>query len=179
MEVPPMKTRAIVLIVCLALAAALILPATSLAQSNQTIKKPPVDSANVPPNRGLALLKPDLTIHKIWFAKFVENADITPPVPITGDLKVGVKVLMICDLANDGLGDSKGLWLLGFYIDNVMMWNNTWSDLAKGDPKRGVGPYTPTVVGNHAYRCVLDVDNKIAESNENNNQKEILFKVVK
>ena len=172
-----MKTRFAVLIACLALAAALILPAASPAQSStQIIKKTPLDTANVPIR---ILQKPDLVIYKIWFAKFVENPEIIPPVPITGDLKVGVKVLMICDSATDGQADSKGLWLLGFYIDNVMMWNNTWSDLAKGDPKRGFGPYTPTVVGNHAYRCVLDVNNKIAESNENNNQKEILFKVVK
>jgi hypothetical protein len=172
-----MKTRFIVLLACLALAAALILPAASPAQtSTQVIKKIPVDQANVPIK---ILQKPDLVIHKIWFAKYVDNINVSPLVPITGNLKVGVKVLMICDLANDGQADSKGLWLLGFYIDNVMKWNNSWGDLAKGAPLRGAGPYTPEAEGTFAYRCVLDVNNQIAESDENHNQKEIFFKVVK
>jgi hypothetical protein len=131
------------------------------------------------PSKVIQLAKPDLVIRKIWFAKFVDNPNVSPLVPITGDLKLGIKVLMICDLANDGLADSKGLWVLGFFIDNIMMWNNSWSDLAKGATLRGLGPYTPTVAGDHAYRCVLDVDNKIVESNEINNQKEIPFNVVK
>jgi subtilase family serine protease len=75
--------------------------------------------------------------------------------------------------------DSKGLWLLGFYIDNVMKWNNSWSDLGAGKTLRGLGPYTPDAEGTHNFKCVLDVNNQIAERHEDNNNKEILFMVVK
>ncbi len=146
-------------------------------QTNQAVKKP-VNQANTT-NPGLFLLRPDLKIKKIWFGKWVENPNITPPVPITGDLKQGVKVWMVCDLANEGPGDVKGLWILGFYIDGVMMWNNSWGDLAAGKPLRGLGPYTPTTLGIHNFKCTLDVNDTIKETHEDNNNLEVLFKVVK
>jgi len=147
-------------------------------QTNQTTKNPALNQANIP-NRGNLLLKPDLVIYKIWFAQWVENPNVSPLVPIKTSLKKGVKVWMVCDLANEGPGDVKGLWLLGFYIDNVMKWNNSWSDLASGKPLRGLGPYTPDAEGNHNFRCVLDVNSQIAERHEDNNNKEVLFAVIK
>jgi subtilase family serine protease len=41
-----------------------------------------------------------------------------------------------------------------------------------------LGPYTPSAVGTHNLRCKVDVNSQINESNENNN-KEVLFQVVK
>ncbi len=161
---------------CLALLvlAAVIPNAAAGPQTNQTIKKAPLD-----PNAGILLLKPDLVIRKIWFAKWVENPNVSPLVPITTSLKQGVKVWMVCDLGNDGPGNVKGLWTLGFYIDGVMKWNNSWGDLGAGKPLRGLGPYTPGALGSHNYKCTLDVYAQITESHEDNNNKEILFMVIK
>ena len=144
--------------------------ATGGRQTTQTIKNPP---------QNILLKKPDLVIRKIWFAKWVENPNASPLVPITTDLKLGEKVWMVCDLVNDGPADSKGLWILGFYIHNAMKWNNSWGDLGAGKPLRGLGSYTPDAPGTHNFKCVLDVNNTINESHEDNNVKEILFKVVK
>lgn len=145
-------------------------------QTSQTVIKPPVAGTKVPPP---AILKPDFVIRKIWFAKWVENPNVTPLVPIKTDLKLGEKVWMVCDLVNDGPADSTGLWILGFYIDNTMMWNNSWGGLGAGKPLRGLGPYTPGAVGSFAFRCVCDVNHQITELHEDNNVLEILFKVVK
>jgi len=146
-------------------------------QTSQATVKAPISGNKVPPP---AILKPDFVIHKIWFAKWVDgNPNVVTLVPITTDLKLGEKVMMICDLENAGPADSKGLWLLGFYIDDAMMWNNSWGDLAAGKTLRGTGPYTPTALGIHNFRCVCDVNKQIAELHEDNNVKEILFKVVK
>jgi hypothetical protein len=162
-----------------ALAVILVVLAAALPagdqQTAQTIIKPPVSGNKIPPP---AILKPDFVINKIWFAKWVENPNVNPLVPITADLKKGEKVWMVCDLVNSGPADSKGLWLLGFFIDGTMMWNNSWSDLASGKPLRGFGPYTPTAVGSYAFKCVCDVNKQINELHEDNNVKEILFKVV-
>ncbi len=125
------------------------------------------------------LLKPDLAINEIWFAQWVENPNVSPIVPIKTSLKLGVKVMMVCDLVNQGNRDITSLWLLGYYIDNVMVWNNSWGNLAAGKTLRGFGPYTPTTEGTHNFRCVVDVNNQIAESHEDNNMKEVLFMVVK
>ncbi len=153
--------------------------ASAVPQSNQTIKNVPVDQANKANPGYLLLAKPDLVIRKIWFANWVENPNVSPLVPINTSLKKGIKVWMVCDLANDGPVDSKGLWTLGFYIDNVMKWNNSWGDLGAGKPLRGLGPYTPDTEGTHNFKCVLDVNNQIAEGHEDNNIKEVLFMVVK
>lgn len=141
---------------------------TTSAQTRMSQTKPP----------GPILLAPDLAIQKIWFAEYVEPSATAVYVPIRGDLKKGVKVALICEMSNAGLGSVKGLWLLGFYIDDVMVWNNSWGDLAGGAPLRGIGSWTPTALGIHNFRCVADVNKNIAEKDETNNQKEILFKVV-
>jgi hypothetical protein len=161
---------------CLAILvlAAVVPNAGAGPQTDQTIKKVPID-----PNTGILLLKPDLVIRKIWFAKWVENPNVSPLVPITTSLKQGVKVWMVCDLVNDSSRNLKGLWTLGFYIDGEMKWNNSWGDLDAGKPLRGLGPYTPAGEGSHNYRCTLDVYKQIAESHEDNNNKEVLFMVVK
>jgi hypothetical protein len=143
-------------------------------QVNQPVLRAPVD-----PNVGLALLKPDLFINKIWFAKWVDNPDVSPLVPITTSLKKGVKVWMVCDLVNQGNRDITSLWLLGFYIDDVMKWNNSWGNLAAGKTLRGLGPYSPTAEGTHSFRCTVDVNKQITESREDNNNKEVFFMVVK
>jgi hypothetical protein len=158
----------------LALLAVLLVSAAILAA--QSVKRP-IDQINVPP--ASLILKPDLFINKVWFAKWVENPNVSPLVPITTPLKNGVKVWMVCDLVNQGNRDITSLWLLGFYVDDVMVWNNSWGNLGAGKPLRGLGPYTPSVVGTHNLRCMVDANKQITESNENNNNKEVLFQVVK
>jgi hypothetical protein len=145
-------------------------------QTAQTAIKPPVSGTKVPPP---AILKPDFKINRIWFAKWVENPNVSPLVPIKTDLKLGEKVWMVCDLVNASPADSKGLWTLGFYIDSTMMWNNSWGDLGAGKPLQGLGPYTPGAAGSFAFRCVCDINKQITELHEDNNVQEILFKVVK
>jgi len=167
------KSQVILFVAVLALAV-VVRNSGAGQQANQ-----PVKQAQRDPNVGLSLLKPDLAINKIWFAAWVENPNVSPLVPITNSLKKGVKVWMVCDLVNQGNRDITSLWLLGFYIDDVMMWNNSWGNLAAGKTLRGLGPYTPTVEGTHNFRCTVDVNKQIAESREDNNNKEVLFKVVK
>lgn len=162
----------------LVLALGMILTAGYAAGGQQTVKNPPLASSTVPP-QSLLLKKPDLVILKIWFAKWVENPKVSSLIPITTDLKLGEKVWMVCDLTNKGTADSTGLWLLGFYIDDTMKWNNSWGDLGVEKPLTGFGPYTPDALGIHNYKCVLDVNKQINEIHEDNNVKEILFKVVK
>jgi hypothetical protein len=54
------------------------------------VKKPPLDQANIP-NPGVPMRKPDLFINKVWFAKWVENPDVSPLVPITPPSSKGSK----------------------------------------------------------------------------------------
>ncbi|MCX6560003.1 MAG: hypothetical protein NTZ26_05755 [Candidatus Aminicenantes bacterium] len=169
-----MRKRIVTLAVMAGALAALLASAPAAAQNPRLdIKKPPLEQGPV-----ISLLKPDLRIRRIWFARFVDNPNVQPLVAITAPLKLNEKVLMICDLANEGSANVKGLWQLGYYIDNVMLWNNSWGDLAAGAPLRGVGPYTPTSEGQHSYRAVLDVGDVIKESKEDNNKSEILFQVI-
>lgn len=170
----------IVLVVTLAFCGGLLF--TALAPglaSSQTIQKNPPAKIIDTRTPQIALLAPDLQIKKIYFAKFLDPNPQQIYTPITTDLKLGQKVFLVCELTNAGKGDSKGLWLLGFYIDDQMVWNNSWGDLAAGGNLRGVGSWTPNAEGIHNFRCVLDVNKQIAEANENNNQSEVLFKVVK
>jgi len=148
---------------------------TAAAQATQ--KPKPIDQLNVPPV-SIRLLKPDFQIRNIWFAKFLEPNPNQVYTPINGGLKLNEKVFLICDMVNAG-GSQKGLWRLGYFVDNLPVWNNSWGDLAANQTLRGVGVYTPTAEGIHAYRVFLDELTVVVESNENNNQKEIQFKVVK
>ena len=174
-----MKKNSLAGLFLTALVLAAVVPGAGAGpQTIQPVKKPALDQADIS-NRGNFILKPDLVIRKIWFAKWVENPNISPLLPITTSLKKGVKVWMVCDLANEGPGNSVGLWTLGFYIDGVMKWNNSWGDLAAGKPLRGLGPYTPDAEGSHNFKCALDVYSQITESHEDNNKKEILFMVIK
>jgi subtilase family serine protease len=120
---------------------------------------------------------PDLTVRGVWFAKFVDNVAASTLVAATQPLKAGEKILMICDVANDGVADVAGTWLLGFYVDGVMVWNNSWGPLGAGRTLRGAGPWTPGASGPHVLRCVLDVQNTVRESSETDNQAEIPFQV--
>lgn len=122
--------------------------------------------------------KPDLVIRKIWFAEWVDNPRIQPLVPITADLVKGAKVWIVCDYANQGPGDLKGLWLLGYYVDGAQVTNNSLSDLNAGASYRGFGVYTPTAVGPHSLRCMVDCNKNIAETDEANNDKSLTFKVM-
>ncbi|HNX96043.1 MAG TPA: hypothetical protein PKK12_00030 [Candidatus Aminicenantes bacterium] len=157
----------------------LLLTQAGPAQTSESVAKQPQLGASPQPVPSLLLKLPDLRVRKIWFARFVANPSVTPLVPITGDLKAGVKVWMVCDLDNAGLTDVIGLWQLGFFIDDVMVWNNSWGNLAAGKTLRGLGPYTPAGDGVHNFRCFLDAQKVVKERNENNNQLEVLFKVVK
>jgi hypothetical protein len=143
----------------------------------QAVQKPPAQAIIRPPQ--IMALAPDLVINKIWFAKWVDHPNVSPLVPITTSLKKGVKVWMVCDLVNQSNGAVKGLWKLGFYIDGMMKWNNSWGDMPANGTLRGLGPYTPDTEGNHSFKCEVDVDHQIGESHEDNNFKEILFAVIK
>jgi hypothetical protein len=122
--------------------------------------------------------KPDLVVRKIWFAKWVDNPQVQPLVPITTDLEKGVKVWIVCEYANQGPGNLKGLWLLGYYVDEVLVTNNSLGDLNAGAGYRGFGIYTPTTVGPHTLRCMVDYYKNVAEADETNNSKSVTFKVM-
>jgi hypothetical protein len=136
------------------------------------------NNASAPLSVTLPTRAPDLKVRKVWFAKFVDNVAAATPVAAAQPLKAGEKVLLVCDVANDGNADVTGLWTLGFYVDGAMVWNNSWGPLAAGKTLRGVGPWTPGAPGAHVLRCGLDVGNAVRESDETDNQAEIPFQVV-
>ncbi len=136
------------------------------------------NNASAPLAVTLPARAPDLRVRKVWFAKFVDNVSASTLVAAAQPLKAGEKVLMICDVSNDGEADVTGLWTLGFYVDGAMVWNNSWGPLGAGKTLRGAGPWTPGASGPHVLRCVLDVQNAIRESSETNNQAEIPFQIV-
>jgi len=143
----------------------------------QQINKNLPSQVKTPPLAPMAA-KPDLVIRKIWFAKWVDNPQVQPLVPITTDLVKGVKVWIVCEYANQGPGDLKGLWLLGYYVDEAMVTNNSLGDLNAGASYRGFGVYTPTTVGPHSLRCMVDYYKNVAEADETNNNKSMTFKVM-
>jgi hypothetical protein len=172
-----MRKTALIVIAAATIAAALAAAGPGLTGfAGPQVKTPPLNRDRIPPP---LLLKPDLRVRKIWFAKFVDNPNVQPLVALRVPLKLNEKVLMICDLANEGNAGVNGLWQLGFYIDDAMLWNNSWSDLAAGATLRGIGPYTPGAEGQHRYRAFLDVGDAVKESKEDNNQFEVLFQVVR
>jgi hypothetical protein len=159
-----------VLIVAFALLAA---PAS--ARDGQ--KNKPISPSNQKPPLP-AILLPDLKINKIYFGTYIDPNPSQSFTMIRGDLKLGQTVFLVCELTNAGR-DSKGPWRLGFYIDDVLVGNNALGDLAGGKGLLGFGVWTPKKEGIHNFRCVLDDQKQVAESNENNNLMEIMFKVVK
>lgn len=162
----------IVAVVCLFSLFSMIGPPAEAQQTSKSI--PPRSYKPVPPMAA----KPDLVIRKIWFAEWVDNPRIQPLVPITTDLVKGVKVWIVCDYANQGPGNLKGLWLLGYDVDGAQVTNNSLSDLSAGASYRGFGVYTPTAVGPHSLRCMVDCNKNIAETDESNNDKSLTFKVM-
>jgi hypothetical protein len=155
----------------------LALPSAPAAARDGQKKQPPISSSNQKPPLPAVLL-PDLQINKIYFATYVDPNSNQTLTMIRGDLKLGQRVCVVCELKNAGR-DAKGPWRIGFFVDNSLVCANSVGDLAGGTDLLGIGVWTPYQEGIHSFRCVLDDQKQVAESYENNNLKEIMFNVVK
>ncbi|MHB8895170.1 MAG: CARDB domain-containing protein [Candidatus Geothermincolia bacterium] len=171
--------RRLALSAALALLALAARPALALpkqegpARTRQSMTSPPLRLTTLP----------DLRVDEAWIGLFGGSSGSYPAVPADKVVK-GVKVYVVCRFTNAGGGALAGYpsrpnTTVDYLVDGQMVKSSDyWGYLPAGDSVTMAWDYTPTAVGPHTYRCVIDAGKKIGEMNENNNVKEMPFTVV-
>ena len=153
----------------------------------QTIRPLPVQSSPMLPNslavprmvsqptQTAAPTKPDLKVTRTWLAQYTQN--LTQYVPLSSDPVGGQQVFLVCEFENAG-ADLKGTFRLSWLVDGTQVATTRFGDMPAGMKRNPAGKYTVSVApGSHRYECLLDADNEVAESNDQNNRTGIGFVV--
>ena len=90
---------------------------------------------------------------------------------VDGELSQGVPYRIVCAVSSSGFG-STGAWKVGHYLDGTLMYAQEMGPLAAGAGAVSSWSYPPDLqaAGTHAYECVVDVDDAVAEGDEGNNR---------
>jgi len=97
----------------------------------------------------------------------VKAADLTVSIsPVTAVLGQAVNVSVTVSNAGDA---DAGAFSVAFYVNETKVSEKTVDSLAAGASKELTFSWTPTAVGTYTLTAKVDPDNKIAESNEENN----------
>lgn len=119
--------------------------------------------------------KPDLKVTRTWLAQYSQN--VTQYVPLSTNPIDGQQVFLVCEFENAG-ADLKGAFRLAWLVDGTQVATTRFGDMSAGMKRNPAGKYTVSVTpGSHKYDCVLDADNEVAESNDQNNRAGIGFVV--
>jgi hypothetical protein len=135
----------------------------SLATAQQT------QGNRLPPAPVLPVLNlPDLKVTKIWLAQYAQN--VTQYTPLVTNPIPGQQVYIVCEFENAGQ-DLKGTHRIVWLVDGIQVATSSFGDMPAGMKRNPAGRYTIAVSpGTHKFECVVDADNKISESNEQNNR---------
>jgi hypothetical protein len=112
---------------------------------------------------------PDLTVDSIWLE------DASQPGQPVSEISPGESILIVATIKNIGQATASGFYL-DVYYDGDYGRGGPDSILAGEVQTWYVGPLTPTN-GTHTTKWVVDPDNQIAESYEDNNEKDFTFTV--
>lgn len=112
---------------------------------------------------------PDLTVDDVWLEK------ASNPGEVVAQVAPGEEFLIVASVKNIGDAPASGYYLDVYYD----------SDYGRGDPDNiavseiqvwYVGPLTAQD-GSHTTKWIIDPDNQIAEVNESNNEKDLIFTI--
>jgi hypothetical protein len=127
------------------------------------------------PAQNYGATKPDLKVTKTWLAQYSQN--VTQYVPLSTNPVEGQQVFLVCEFENAG-ADFKGTFRLSWLVDGTQVATTKFGDMPAGMKRNPAGKYTVTAApGSHTYDCLLDADNEVSESNEQNNRAGIGFVV--
>jgi len=94
----------------------------------------------------------------------------------TPSVKEGSLNSFSCTAENKG-ASYKGQWIMTFLVDDIIVAGKESYDLREGQIGGSQYDWRAQGIGKHRLTCVVDRDNKITESNENNNSRSVEFVV--
>lgn len=122
-------------------------------------------------------LFPDLVATRAYLAEYVPPALLTHYTPISGQVAYGQRVYLVCEIANQGPGNVAGTWKLGYFVDGVQVYAQTFGAMPAGRHQNPAGWYLANADGAHTYECKVDFTNAVKERSETNNSAKTTFTV--
>lgn len=116
---------------------------------------------------------PDLKVDKVFLAKYVPPGALTQYEPVKQVL-AGDKVFLVCKFTNDSNAAVSRPWKIGYYMDDALVRAMNFGAFAAHRSQDPASWWVATA-GLHTYKCVLDYENAVYESNEDNNSASVMF----
>jgi outer membrane protein assembly factor BamB len=122
------------------------------------------------------LAKPDLKLEEAWLAIAGPSTGNSSEIRLSGSAPLGATIRLLCRLTNAG-ADVKIPFTVTYLIDGTIVGTDMVYGLASAQTAISALSYQNQAAGTHKFRCEVDRENKVVETNESDNSLEILFTV--